>query len=69
MLVAILHNRKWLSSDESFPLVAEISRNTYNIFNPGAPMDKINLQPVPADCTFPDELVADLQLPEVPWTR
>jgi uncharacterized protein YraI/beta-lactamase class A len=66
VLVTILHNRTWLKSDESFPLIAEISRLTYNTFNPGTPLDKIHPQPVPADCTFGDDLIANLQSPDLP---
>jgi uncharacterized protein YgiM (DUF1202 family) len=69
VFVAILHNRIWLESDESFPLVAEMSRLTYNTFNPGTPLSQIHLESVPADCTFPDQLVTDLQLAELPWVR
>jgi hypothetical protein len=66
VLVAILHNRTWLSSDESFPLIAEISRLTYNTFNPATPLDKIHPQPVPADCTFSDDLLTNLETPDLP---
>src|SRR5258708_23841226 len=51
VLVAMLHNQTWLKSDESFPLIAEISRMTYNTFNPAASMDNIHPQPPPLHCT------------------
>jgi len=66
VLVAMLHNQTWLKSDESFPLIAEISRMTYNTFNPSASLDKIHPQPVPADCTISDQLVADFINPSLP---
>ncbi len=66
VLVAILHNQYWLKSDDSFPLIAEISRLTYNTFNLAAPLDEIHPQPVPADCTFGDDLLANLQSPDLP---
>jgi beta-lactamase class A len=69
VLVAMLHNQTWLKSDDSFPLVAEISRITYNTFNPTAPLDKIHPQPVPADCTFSDQLITDIQSPDLPPIR
>src|SRR5450432_3853023 len=69
VLVAILHNQVWLSSDDSFPLVAEMSRLSYNLFNPSMPLDKIHLEPVPADCTFSDQLLTDLESPDLPPIR
>jgi len=69
VLVAMLHNKGWLSSDDSFPLVAEMSRLSYNLFNPGAPLDKIHLELVPADCTFGNQLLTDLESPDLPPIR
>jgi uncharacterized protein YgiM (DUF1202 family) len=69
ILVAILHNKDWLKSEESFPLVAEISRLTFNTLNPSTPLDKINLQPVPAECSYPQELINILALPDLPAIR
>ncbi len=66
VLVAMLHNQTWLKSEESFPLIAEISRLTYNTFNSAAPLDKIHPQPVPLDCTVSDQLISDFINPTLP---
>jgi uncharacterized protein YgiM (DUF1202 family)/beta-lactamase class A len=66
VLVVMMHQKEWLESDESFPLVAEISRLTYNAFNLNTPMADINLQTVPAECTAPDLLISDFTRSELP---
>jgi beta-lactamase class A len=66
VLVIMMHQKGWLASEESFPVAAEISRLTYNTFNLNTPLQEINLQTVPADCTAPDQLIADFTRSELP---
>ncbi|MBE0690958.1 MAG: serine hydrolase, partial [Anaerolineae bacterium] len=40
-IVIAVHNPVWLNFEESFPLVAETTREVYNYFNPDAPMEAI----------------------------
>jgi len=40
-IVVAVHNPIWMNFEESFPLVAEITRQVYNYFNPDAPMEAI----------------------------
>ncbi|MCC6613978.1 MAG: serine hydrolase [Anaerolineae bacterium] len=41
VIVVAVHNPIWMNFEESFPLVAEITREVYNYFNPDAPMEAI----------------------------
>lgn len=68
-------NQTWLLQEITFPAVAEVSRQTYNLFNPGAPLASTHTQPVPAVCTF-DTIKAldptyltDMQNPNPPAIR
>lgn len=71
VLTVMLYNRTWLEYDSSFPLIAEISRQVYNTFNPSAPLGASNTQPVPL-CSFAfissqdPSLIADLQASSLP---
>ncbi|PJF40719.1 MAG: hypothetical protein D6737_03490 [Chloroflexi bacterium] len=61
ILVMALHNPVFLDFNESFPLMAEISRTVYNFYNPNAPMPAINRQPVPDQCNLlGNPLIQDL---------
>lgn len=60
ILVIFLHQRKFLMSGGSFPVMAEISRLTYNAFNPTAPLKEVRSQPISKDCTIPPEVIANL---------
>lgn len=41
VLVVAVHNPVWMNFEESFPLIAEISRTVYNYYNPDAPMPAV----------------------------
>ncbi|MBX3066927.1 MAG: serine hydrolase, partial [Anaerolineae bacterium] len=58
VLVVMLHNKTWLDYDDSFPLIAEISRQAYNYFNVNAPMPQVEATSVPS-CTL-DTIEASL---------
>jgi uncharacterized protein YraI/beta-lactamase class A len=58
VLVVMLRNREWLNYDESFPLIAEISRMIYNHYNPSSALPQTNSESVPA-CSL-DTIDADL---------
>jgi hypothetical protein len=47
VLVIMLRNKTWLNYQDSFPTIAEISRMTYNTFNPADVLDQTHTQPVP----------------------
>ncbi len=65
VLVVILHNRSVLTSGVSYTTVAEISRMTYNAFNPSSPLEAAHTQSIPA-CTISADLVKSLQSPDAP---
>jgi beta-lactamase class A len=60
ILVIFLHQRKFLQSVGSFPVMAEISRRVYNAYNPNAPLKAIRSQPIPKECKIPQSVIADL---------
>lgn len=69
ILVVMLHNKTWLNYENSFPVIAEISRMTYNAYNPARLLDKTHTQPVP-DCSgVPPEALAVLQASNLPPIR
>ncbi len=47
VLVVVLHNPTWLDYEESFPLIAEMTRTVFNYFNPDTPLDRIRPADVP----------------------
>jgi uncharacterized protein YraI/beta-lactamase class A len=50
VFVAVLYSQGWLEFDVSSPIIAELSRMTWNAFNPDAPLAAITPGIVPADC-------------------
>lgn len=64
VLVVMLHDGTgadpWLEYTVSFPLIEEISRRTYNYFNPQAPLEAVRSASVPAQCNPPGQLILDL---------
>jgi beta-lactamase class A len=69
VITVILYGKTWLSSDVSFPVVSEISRMTYNAYNPNKPVDAIRLETVPATCTPDPALIRDLRASSLPPIR
>ena len=69
VITVILHGKTWLSSDISFPVVSEISRMTYNAYNPDKPVASIRLESVPATCTPDPALIRDLRALSLPPIR
>jgi hypothetical protein len=63
VLVMALHNPTWLDFNESFPLMAEISRTVYNYYNPDGPVSEIRREQVSETCELPDMLISDLMSP------
>jgi uncharacterized protein YraI len=49
-IVVAVHNPIWMNFEESFPLIAEISRTVYNYYNPDAPMPAIREGDVSDQC-------------------
>jgi hypothetical protein len=66
VLTVMLYNKKWLNYEDSFPAIAEISRQVYNAYNPAQQLTAIHNQEVPK-CTIDSvkaqdpTLLADLQ--------
>jgi len=66
VLTIMLYNKTWLNYEDSFPLIAEISRLTYNTYNPAQQLAATHNQPVPT-CSIDTvkaqdpTLLADLQ--------
>jgi uncharacterized protein YraI/beta-lactamase class A len=50
VFVAVLYSQDWLEFDVSSPIIAELSRMTWNSFNPDTPLAAITPGIVPADC-------------------
>jgi uncharacterized protein YraI len=50
VFVAVLYAQDWLEFDVSSPIIAELSRMAWNMFNPDAPVAAITPGIVPADC-------------------
>lgn len=73
--VMLGHTGKWLLQEITFPTIAEISRQTYNLFNPGAPLASTHTQPVPTVCTIDTinaldpNYLTDMQNPNPPAIR
>ncbi|MDX2138004.1 MAG: serine hydrolase [Chloroflexota bacterium] len=51
-LVVAVHNPVWMNFEESFPLVAEITRTVYNYYNPTAPMPAVREGEVSDECNI-----------------
>jgi hypothetical protein len=71
VIVVMLRNKSWLNYDDSFPLIAEMSRQVYNFFNPAEPQADIDPESVP-ECsldTIEPSLFTDLLAPELPPIR
>jgi uncharacterized protein YraI len=54
VIVMMLYQPTWLNFQESLPVIAEVSRQVYNYYNPDAPMDAIRdgFIPETANCNF-----------------
>ncbi len=66
VLVMMLHQPEWLNYQESLPVIAEVSRQIYNYYNPDAPLDEIREGYIPPanECNFQGTpLVTDLISP------
>jgi beta-lactamase class A len=50
VFVATFYGRDWLNFDLSSPIMAELSRMTWNAFNPAAPVENVSIGIVPGDC-------------------
>ncbi|MCC7207022.1 MAG: serine hydrolase, partial [Anaerolineae bacterium] len=62
VLVVALRNRTWLNYEDSFPVIAELSRLVYNTLNPADALAETHTEPVPL-CdlgTIDPALLADL---------
>ncbi len=71
VLTAMLYNKTWLNYSDSFPAVAEISRMTYNAYNPNRLVAETHTKSVP-ECTLASvdpQLLKDLQAPDLPPIR
>lgn len=68
VLVVMLHNQEWLNYDDSFPLIAELSRLVYNQFNPQTALPQINAESVPTCSldTIEPSLYQDLASGQLP---
>ena len=65
-IVAMLHQPTWLDFGESLPLLSEISRFVYNVYNPDETLPAIREGYIPeaASCNFTgSQLVTDLRQP------
>jgi hypothetical protein len=69
--VVMLRNKTWLNYDDSFPVIAEISRQVYNAFNPTAQLDAIHAKSVPFCSleTIDPQLFPDLRSSDLPPIR
>jgi beta-lactamase class A len=71
VLTVMLRNKTWLDQQDSFPLIAEISRATYNAYNPTTPLAQTHTENVP-ECTIDTisrSLLDDLQSNNLPPIR
>ncbi len=71
VLVIMLRNRTWLSYIDSFPTIAEISRQVYNAFNPANTLAETHTKPVPL-CSLGSidpQLFSDLRAANFPAPR
>lgn len=66
VLVVALHAPEWLDFEGiTAPTIAEVSRTVYNHYNPSTPLDAINRQTVPLECTIETSLLEQLQRNDV----
>lgn len=66
IIVMMLHQPVWLNYFESLPVIAEVSRQVYNFYNPGAPQPIVRDGFIPETdtCNFANTpLVVDLRQP------
>jgi beta-lactamase class A/uncharacterized protein YraI len=71
VLSVMLYGKTWLNYDDSFPAIAEISRMTYNAYNPDRQLAETHTKSVP-ECTLASvdpQLLVDLQSPNLPPIR
>jgi uncharacterized protein YraI/beta-lactamase class A len=67
VLVVAVHNPIWMNFEESFPLIAEISRTVYNYYNPDAPMTAIREGEVNDVCEmFGNPIIEQILSDDVP---
>jgi beta-lactamase class A len=61
VIVMMLYQPTWLNFQESLPVIAEVSREVYNYFNPDAPMEAIRdgFIPEAGSCNFAGSLLID----------
>lgn len=54
VIVMMLHEPTWLNFTESLPVIADVSRQVYNHYNPNAQLDEVRegFIPATADCNF-----------------
>lgn len=61
VLVTIMHNPEWLDFTESFPIIAESARITYNYYNPADPVAAIGEGAAEEECQLVgNPLIEDL---------
>ncbi len=65
VLVVMLHAEKHLGFEVSGPAIAEISRLTYNVFNPSRALDTIHPKPIP-ECSISPDLISLLKSGDAP---
>lgn len=66
IIVVMLHQPEWLNYGESLPVIAEISRQVYNYYNPDSPQESIREGFIPdaTTCNFAGTpLINDLRQP------
>ena len=66
VIVMMLYQPTWLNFQESLPVIAEVSRQVYNFYNPDAPMTAIRdgFIPEAGSCNFAGTpLIDDLKSP------
>jgi uncharacterized protein YraI/beta-lactamase class A len=66
ILTVILHARGYLGPDISYPTIAEISRATYNVFNPSRALDTIHTGSIPSGCQPDAGLVEKIKTSDAP---
>jgi beta-lactamase class A/uncharacterized protein YraI len=61
VIVMMLYQPTWLNFQESLPVIAEVSRQVYNYYNPDAPLDAIRdgFIPEAGSCNFAGTLLID----------
>lgn len=61
-LVTVVHNPEWMDANESFPLMAEVSRAAWNYFNPDAQVEEIRFGVGVEECfLLGNPLIQELQ--------